>query len=43
MSPRKTTSMVIHSPYRYAYSSKVQGFEVYPTGNYHLEDVWLQS
>ncbi len=32
-----------YSPYRYAYSSKVQGFEVYPTGNYHLEDVWLQS
>ena len=32
-----------YSPYRYAYSSKVQGFLVYPTGNYHMEDVWLQK
>ena len=32
-----------HSPYRYAYSDKVQGFVVYPTGNYHMEDVWLQQ
>jgi peptide/nickel transport system substrate-binding protein len=30
-----------YSPFRYAYSSKVHGFFVYPLGNYHLEDVWL--
>ncbi len=23
--------------------NKVQGFQVYPTGNYHMEDVWLQK
>ena len=28
---------------RYAYSTKLQGFQVYPTGNYHMEDVWLQK
>jgi peptide/nickel transport system substrate-binding protein len=32
-----------YSPFRYASSSKVQGFKVYPTGNYHMEDVWLQK
>jgi peptide/nickel transport system substrate-binding protein len=32
-----------YSPYRYAYSSKLHGFQVYPTGNYHLEDAWLAS
>jgi peptide/nickel transport system substrate-binding protein len=32
-----------YSPFRYAYSSKVQDFQVYPTGNYHMEDVWLQK
>jgi peptide/nickel transport system substrate-binding protein len=31
-----------YSPYRYATSDKVQGFQVYPTGNYHMEDVWLK-
>jgi peptide/nickel transport system substrate-binding protein len=30
-----------YSPFRYAYSKKVHGFFVYPLGNYHLEDVWL--
>jgi peptide/nickel transport system substrate-binding protein len=30
-----------YSPFRYAYSKKVHGFLVYPLGNYHLEDVWL--
>jgi peptide/nickel transport system substrate-binding protein len=30
-----------YSPSRYAYSSKLHGFVVYPLGNYHLEDVWL--
>ena len=30
-----------YSPFRYATSSKVHGFFVYPLGNYHLEDVWL--
>ena len=31
-----------YSPFRYAYSSKVHGFVVYPLGNYHLEDVWIE-
>jgi peptide/nickel transport system substrate-binding protein len=30
-----------YSPFRYAYSSKLHGFFVYPLGNYHLENVWL--
>ena len=30
-----------YSPYRWAYSSKLHGFVVYPLGNYHLEDAWL--
>ncbi|GAB2580177.1 ABC transporter substrate-binding protein [Microlunatus antarcticus] len=30
-----------YSPFSYAYSTKVSGFQVYPTGNYHLEDVTL--
>ena len=30
-----------YSPFRYAYTSKLHGFLVYPLGNYHLEDVWL--
>jgi peptide/nickel transport system substrate-binding protein len=29
------------SPFRYATSSKVHGFQVYPLGNYHMEDVWI--
>jgi peptide/nickel transport system substrate-binding protein len=32
-----------YSPFRYAYSDKVHGFQVYPTGNYHMEDVWLSK
>ncbi len=28
-------------PYQYAFSDAVHGFFVYPTGNYHLQDVWL--
>lgn len=32
-----------YSPFAYAYSSKVQGFQVYPTGNYHLEDVSISG
>jgi peptide/nickel transport system substrate-binding protein len=32
-----------YSPFRYAYSTKLQGFQVYPTGNYHMEDVWLKK
>ena len=34
-------AFLYYSPYRYAYSSKVHGFLVYPTGNFHMEDVWL--
>jgi peptide/nickel transport system substrate-binding protein len=30
-----------YSPFRYAYTSKLHGFFVYPLGNYHLEDAWL--
>lgn len=30
-----------YSPFAYATTPKVHGFDVYPTGNYHLEDVWL--
>ena len=30
-----------YSPYRYAYTDKLHGFLVYPTGNFHMEDVWL--
>lgn len=30
-----------YSPFAYAYSSKVGGLQIYPTGNYHLENVWL--
>jgi peptide/nickel transport system substrate-binding protein len=32
-----------YSPFRYAYSSKLHGFVVYPLGNYHLEDAWLSQ
>jgi peptide/nickel transport system substrate-binding protein len=32
-----------YSPFRYAHSDKVHGFQVYPTGNYHMEDVWLEQ
>jgi peptide/nickel transport system substrate-binding protein len=32
-----------YSPFAYAFSSKVQGFQVYPLGNYHMEDIWLSS
>jgi peptide/nickel transport system substrate-binding protein len=30
-----------YSPYRWAYTTKLHGFFVYPLGNYHLEDAWL--
>lgn len=30
-----------YSPFRYATTDKVNGFFVYPLGNYHLENVWL--
>jgi peptide/nickel transport system substrate-binding protein len=30
-----------YSPYAYANSDKVHGFSVYPLGNSHMEDVWL--
>jgi peptide/nickel transport system substrate-binding protein len=32
-----------YSPYLYATSDKVHGFYVYPTGNYHMENVWLSK
>jgi peptide/nickel transport system substrate-binding protein len=36
-------AFLYYSPFRYAYSKKVNGFQVYPTGNYHMEDVWLSK
>ena len=30
-----------YQPFAYAYSSNVHGFYVYPTGNLHLENVWI--
>lgn len=32
-----------YSPFSYSFSTKVQGFQVYPTGNYHMEDVSLSK
>lgn len=32
-----------YSPFSYSASTKVNGFEVYPTGNYHVEDVTLSK
>jgi peptide/nickel transport system substrate-binding protein len=34
---------LFYSPYAYAFSDKVRGFQVYPTGNYHLENAWLSE
>ncbi len=34
---------LFYSPYAYAYSDKLHGFQVYPTGNYHLENAWLSA
>ncbi|HTT92671.1 MAG TPA: ABC transporter substrate-binding protein [Acidimicrobiales bacterium] len=34
-------AFLYYEPFAYAYSTKVHGFDVYPTGNYHLENVWL--
>jgi peptide/nickel transport system substrate-binding protein len=34
-------AFLYYSPYRYAFSNKVHGFLVYPTGNFHMENVWL--
>jgi peptide/nickel transport system substrate-binding protein len=34
---------LFYSDYPYAYSDRVQGFEVLPTLNFHLEDVWLSE
>jgi peptide/nickel transport system substrate-binding protein len=32
---------LFYSPYAYATTAKTHGLLVYPTGNYHVEDVWL--
>ena len=34
---------LFYQPFAYAYSNKVHGFDVYPTGNYHFENVWLSK
>ncbi|MDX6598265.1 MAG: peptide/nickel transport system substrate-binding protein [Gaiellales bacterium] len=36
-------AFLYYSPFRYANTDKVHGFQVYPTGNYHIEDVWLSK
>jgi peptide/nickel transport system substrate-binding protein len=36
-------AFLYYSPFSYATSTKVDGFQVYPTGNYHLEDVKLSK
>jgi peptide/nickel transport system substrate-binding protein len=36
-------AFLYYSPFSYSFSSKVGGFEVLPTGNYHLEDVTLSK
>jgi peptide/nickel transport system substrate-binding protein len=36
-------AFLYYSPYAYAYSDKVHGFQVYPTGNYHMENVWVSK
>jgi peptide/nickel transport system substrate-binding protein len=30
-------------PYQYAFSDKVHDFFAFPTGNYHMQDVWLSK
>jgi peptide/nickel transport system substrate-binding protein len=32
-----------YSPYAYAATDAVHGFQVYPLGNFHMEDVWLSE
>ena len=32
---------LFYQPFAYAFSNTVHGFSVYPTGNYHLENVWI--
>jgi len=34
---------LFYSPFAYAISDKVKGFQVYPTGNFHMEDVTLSE
>lgn len=34
-------AFLYYSPYAYAFSNKVHGFFVYPTGNFHMGNVWL--
>jgi peptide/nickel transport system substrate-binding protein len=34
---------LFYSPFAYAVSDKVKGFQVYPTGNFHMEDVSLSQ
>ena len=36
-------AFLYYSPYAYATTSNVHGFDVTPLGNYHLENVWLGS
>lgn len=36
-------AFLYYSPYAYATTSNVHGFDVTPLGNYHLENVWLSK
>jgi|KBSMisStaDraftv2_1062788.scaffolds.fasta_scaffold22011_2 peptide/nickel transport system substrate-binding protein len=36
-------AFLYYSPFRYAFTNKVHAFQVYPTGNYHMEDVWMDK
>ena len=39
--PRRVHGLPVLLAVRYAFSDKVHGFFVYPTGNFHMENVWL--
>jgi peptide/nickel transport system substrate-binding protein len=36
-------AFLYYQPFAYAYSTKVHGLKVYPTGNYPLQNVWLSK
>jgi peptide/nickel transport system substrate-binding protein len=34
---------LFYQPFAYSFTTKLHGFSVFPTGNYHLENVWLSK
>jgi peptide/nickel transport system substrate-binding protein len=34
---------LFYQPFAYSFTSKLHGFSVYPTGNYHFENAWLSK